>query len=252
MSVTLLYAWLMVGLRGLGIVLLFPTLGAQQLPVIVRIAFSFTLATILYGIVPHAPLMPRSLLQLFIAAGGELLLGIAMGYVGRLVFATVEMAGRIINGEIGLGGIPGIDSPRPSTEPLAALLSMFTALLFFLSGTHLGCLAAFARSFDFAPAGMPAFGPVSGESLIHATGHVIELGFRIAAPFIAMNFLVNLAFSVLSRAVPKMNVFVMSMAFRVVIGLSLLSGAGMLLARYLWADFHLLPGRMLELLPMGG
>ncbi len=250
MPLDLLYSWLMVGLRGLGIVLLFPTLGAQQLPLIIRISFSFTLATLLYSIVPHAPSFPPTLLQLVIAAGGELLLGFAMGFVGRLVFATVEVAGRIINGEIGLGGIPGIDTPRPSQEPLAALLSMFTALLFFLSGTHLGCLAAFVKSFDYAAAGLPAFGPVSGESLIAATGHVIELGFRISAPFIAMNFLVNLAFSVLSRAVPKMNVFVMSMALRVVIGLSLLSSAGMLLARYLWQDFHLLPGRMLELLPL--
>lgn len=242
----------MVGMRGIGVVLLFPTLGAQQLPVIIRISISFTLATILYGIVPHATVLPQSLIMIVVAAGGELLLGFSMGFVGRLIFATVEMAGRIINGEIGLGGIPGIDTPRPSQEPLAALLTMFTALLFFLSGTHLGCLAAFARSFDFAPAGLPAFGPVSGEHLIAATAHVIELGFRISAPFIAMNFLINLAFSVLSRAVPKMNVFIMSMALRVVIGLSLLGSAGALLARYLWADFHMLPGRMLELLPLKG
>lgn len=252
MTLILLYTWLMVGLRGLGVVLLFPTLGAQQLPVIVRVALSFMLATLLYQIVPHAAVFPASALQLAIAAGGELILGIAMGFIGRLVFSTVEMAGRIINQEIGLGGVPGIDTPRPSMEPLAALLGMFAALLFFLSGTHLGCLAAFSRSFDFAPAGMPAFGQISGESLIVATAHVIELGFRIAAPFIAMNFLVNLSFSVLSRAVPKMNVFVMSMTLRLVIGLSLLSSAGMLLARYLWAEYHLLPGRMLEILPLRG
>lgn len=49
-----------------------------------------------------------------------------------------------------------------------------------------------------------------------------------------------------------MNVFIMSMALRVVIGLSLLGSAKALLARYLWADFHMLPGRMLELLPLKG
>lgn len=252
MSLLLMYTWMMVGLRGLGVVLLFPTLGAQQLPVIVRVAFSFTLATMLYAIVPHVGQIPGSLLQLVLAAGGELLLGIAMGYVGRLVFATVEMAGRVINQEIGLGGIPGIETPKPSQEPLAALLAMFAGMLFFLSGAHMGCLAAFSRSFYFAPAGAPAFGQISGDSLILATAHVLELGFRIAAPFIAMNFLINLTFAVLGRAVPKMNVFILSMSLRILVGLSLLASAGMLLARYLWVDFNLLPGRMLDLLPIKG
>jgi flagellar biosynthetic protein FliR len=178
------------------------------------------------------------------------MLGFAMGFVGRLSFATVEMAGRIITQEIGLGGIPGVDTPRPSQEPLAALLSIFAGLLFFQSGTHLGCLAAFARSFDFAPAGLPAFGTVSAESLIAATGSVIELGFRIAAPFIAMNFLTNLAFSVLGRAVPRMNVFITSFSLRSLIGLGLLSSSGMLIARYLWEDFSRLPTRMMDLLPL--
>ena len=149
-----------------------------------------------------------------------------------------------------MGGLPGIDTPRPAQEPLAAMLSMFAALLFFLSGAHHGCLAAFSRSFDLAPAGLATFGNLSAEALIKSTGHVIELGFRIAAPFIALNFLCNLAFSVLSRAVPKMNVFVLSFSLRIGVGLLLLSSSGMLLARYLWEDFNLLPLRMLELLPM--
>lgn len=252
MSAGLLYCWLMIGLRGLGIVLLFPTLGTSRLPAIMRVALSFCLATILYQIVPHVNQLPENIVGMMFASGGELLLGIAMGFVGRLAFATVETAGRIITQEIGLGGIPGIDTPRPADEPLAALLSMFAGLLFFLSGAHLGCLAAFAKSFDFAPAGAPAFGSVSTETIILATSHVIELGFRIAAPFIAMNFLINLGFSVLGRAVPRMNVFVTSFAVRIIVGLSLLASSGMLLARYLWMEFNGLPLRMLDLLPLKG
>lgn len=250
MSLVLLYSWLMVGFRGLGIVLLIPTLGVQQLPAVIRVALTMTLATLLYAIVPHAGSLPSSVFGMVVAGGGEIVLGMAMGFVGRLSFATVEMAGRIISQNIGLGGIPGVDTPRPSEEPLAAFLSMFAGLLFFLSGAHLTCLAAFARSFDYAPAGLPMFGPDSTERMINATGHVIELGFRIAAPFIALDFLINLAFSVLGRAVPKTNVFILSYSLRTLVGLGLLSTAGMLIARYLMQEFGVLPLRMLELLPL--
>jgi flagellar biosynthesis protein FliR len=250
MPLALLYCWLMIGMRGLGVVLLFPTLGGQQLPVILRVALALAMATLLYGLVPHVTVMPLDMLSLVTAAGSELLLGLAMGFVGRLSFAAVELGGRLINQEIGLGGVPGVDTPHPGQEPLASVLTMFAAVLFFLSGAHLGALAAFARSFDFAAAGHAGFGPASLEALIAGTSHVIELGFRIAAPFLALNFLVNLAFSVLGRAVPRMNVFVISFSLHSLVGFALLGTAGTLIARYVWIEFDLLPGRILELLPL--
>jgi len=246
MPTDLLFAWLMILFRALGLILLFPTLGARPIPVMLRVGASAMLATLLYGLVPHGSHWDN-LGTIIVSSLGEMVLGLIMGFVGRFVFAAVDMAGRMITQEIGLIAAPGIDTPSPSTEPLAAFLSMFAGVLFFLLGGHLGALTAFVRSFEFAPAGEPAFSRMSVEYLIIGTGRVIELGFRISAPFIAMNFLVTLGLSVLGRAVPKMSVFVLSSPINALAGLFFLGGAGALLARYLMPEFNALPFRLLEL-----
>jgi flagellar biosynthetic protein FliR len=250
MPVDLLFAWLMVMLRATALATVLPTLGAKPLPVMLKVGFAMCMATLLYGIVPHASLAGVGWGRLAIAAGGEVLIGLAMGFIGRLIFAAIEMAGRIIVTEIGLVAGPGFDVPAPDTEPLPSYLSMFAGVLFFVFGGHLSVLRAFARSFDFAAAGTPGLAADSVETIVRMTSNSVELGVRIAAPFLALNFLVTLAFSILGRAVPRMNIFVLSFPVRVILGLMMFAGSGALFARYLFGEFDALPWRMLQLLPV--
>ncbi len=249
MSSAYLLTWLMIVLRTTGVVVQLPVFAGRPIPVMMRLGLAVGLATILAGVVPQA-VLPETGWELFVLAGGEVLLGLALGFMTRMVFAAVEMAGRLIASEIGLTAAPGMGVPEPANEPLAALLSSLAVLLFFISGAHLFLLDALARSFHLVHAGAPAIDGAAGEALIRATGHVIELGLRIAAPFVAMNFLVMLAFSALTRAVPKINVFILSYSARVFAGIALLSGAGALIARYLYVEFGDMPATMLQILPV--
>jgi flagellar biosynthetic protein FliR len=249
MPLDFLLTWMFVFLRALGVILQLPVVAGRPLPVPVRVGLCLCLANLMMGIVP--PASPAlQLWPLLGAVAGELIVGLALGFVVRFAFAAVEMAGRIMASEIGLTATPGMGVPEPATEPLAALVSTLAVILFFLFGAHHGVLTAFALSFKHAAAGRALFDVEAGESLIRDTAGLIELGLRIAAPFIAMNFLVTLAFAVLARAVPKTNVFIVSLPARSLLGIGLLAAAGSLIARYLFVEFGETPIRMLQLLPV--
>lgn len=248
MSVAFLVTWMMVFLRSIGVVLQLPIIAGRPIPIPVRMGLCVCLANIVVGIVP-ASTVPLQILPLLSAATGEVVVGLALGFVVRFAFAAVEMAARILSSEIGLTASPGMGVPEPANEPLAAIIGTFAVILFFLCGAHHGVLTAFVRSFQHAAAGRAVLDVSAGLSLIKGTASIIELGLRIAAPFIAMNFLVTLAFAVLSRAVPKTNVFIVSLPARSLLGIGLLGAAGSLIARYLFVEFGEMPLRMLQLLP---
>jgi flagellar biosynthetic protein FliR len=248
MPVELLLAWLMISLRATGFLLLLPGLTGLAMPIPVRMAMALAVATLLFGLVPHAPVVPATTLDLIWTGAGEVGLGLLLGFVGRMAFFAIEFAGRIITQEIGMLPAPGIDQGAPS-EPLPGFLHRFAVVLYFAVGGHLLALAAFARSFRFAPAGLPDVVFGADETLIVATGRVISAGVQLAAPFIALNFILTLAFGLLGRTVSKINVFVLSFPARSLGGLLLMTGAGVLFARFLIGSFERLPEQILELAP---
>jgi flagellar biosynthetic protein FliR len=248
MTVDTLLTWLLVFLRAVGVMFLLPVMSGRPPPIMLRVGMAVCLATLLSGMVPPAHLT-YDLPTLVFAAAGEVGLGLVLGFVAQMTFAAVELAGRIMSSEVGLSAGHGLNAPDLASEPLAAFLSAFAVVLFFLVGAHLSVITAFARSFQLAPPGHPVLSKAAPEAFIYATSRVIELGVQISAPFLALNFLVTLAFSVLGRAVPRVSVFVLSAPVRGLVGLGLLSGAGALVARYVMGEYSFLPLRLLQLLP---
>ena len=242
-----LIAWALIGLRSLGVIAALPTPGGGTLPVRIRVALSMMLAFLLVGVVPlPVALRDADGIRLAMAAVSEVLLGFAMGLVVRAALSITALGGRLIANEIGLNSPPGFDVPVPAQEPLPALITAFAGVLFFGMGVHHDILAAFARSFEFSPLGTYTVTAVALERLIKVTADILAVGLRIAAPFIALSFIINLAFSILGKAVPRMNVFITSISVRLWGGLLLLSGFGALLLRNLDPLWQALPWDMLE------
>lgn len=245
-----IFIWMMAFVRTGGLFAMLPVFSGRGMPVQVRVALAAALAWIVAITLRTEPVLPSDLGGLVLSLAHELIIGLIMGLGTRLVFFAIEVAGALISTEMGLSMNSQID-PISQNSPTSIGLAMFYlgALIFLLSGTHHYVLAAFVRSFELSPPGLLSWKASAGEVFVRATGNIFLVAVQIAAPIMAVNFVVTLTFAILGKAAPTMNVFAESFAARILIGMTVLGLTMGLTAQLVLGELRHVPELMLRLIP---
>ena len=243
-----MFAWMLALFRATALMLSMPVLSHTGFPRSARVGFAALLAWIVLPEAAHVA-YPTHVLEFMLLVTKEVAIGVLLGFAVRMVFAVLDFAAQVIAVEIGLHPAPEFDSTANiAGNPLGAGLFYLGVVVFF-SGAHYAVLLAFARSFELVPPGLQAPDLNFAAVVVRHSAHIVELGVLMAAPFMAVNFLVNLTFSLLGRVVPRMNVFILSFSARILAGFSLLALSAGLFAHYIIQEFRAVPEVMLRFLP---
>jgi flagellar biosynthetic protein FliR len=246
----LFYEWMMLVVRAGALITLLPAVSSQPVPPQVRIAVAGFLAYAALGFVHFHGAPPADIGALVIVIVHELLIGLLLGFGARLIFYAVEFAGQLISVEMGMTMSAHMDPiTRNNTSPVGTLLFYLSVLLFFISDCHHMVIAAFLRSFDIAPLGVPAFTRNVAEYFVIQTGNIFLIALQMAAPLMAVNFTVTFTFAILGRAASGVNVFTESFAVRILAGLALLGLTLGLTAQIVLSHLRDSPELMLRLIP---
>lgn len=242
-------AWLFAMFRASALMLVIPVFSLTAFPRLARIGLAALLAWIVAPLALPALAYPQSQFALVLMITKEIAIGVLMGLAVRMVFATLDCAAQIIVVEIGMQPSPDFD-PSASTggNPLGTGMFYLGVVVFF-SGAQYAIILALARSFELVPPGLESVSMNFLPIVVSQSARILELGVLIAAPFMAVNFLINFAFSILGRVVPRMNVFILSFSVRLLAGLALLAMAAGLFAHYIIQEFAHVPETMLRFLP---
>jgi flagellar biosynthetic protein FliR len=243
-----IYPGLLIFLRATGMFLIMPVFSGAMIPATVRIAISAILAYLLAPIFGNFGGVPGHWFIVVMQVIHEVLTGLLMGFAVRFLLYALEMAGEIIAVQIGLSLSSNIDpvTRNQATPPNTMLLSLGT-ILFLVTGAYQFCLVAFARSFEIFPPSA-IFEPQSINTVIASSGRIFLLAVQISAPLLAISFLVNMSFSVLGRAAPSLNVFMLSFPVQILAGLTVFSMTLGLTIQYILRDIQYLPESMLRFL----
>lgn len=250
MNAVFIYVWMMAFARAGGLLALCPVFSGQNVPMQIRIAIAGMLAWFATGFVHGTVSVPVDLVSLVVTTAHELGIGLLMGFGMRIVFYAIDFAGQVMSTEIGLTMSSDIDPiSHTSSSAVGIALSYFGALLFLLSGCHHAMFAAFIRSFELAPMGVMQFNSNVAELFVTSTGKIFLIAVQMAAPLIAVNFVVNFTFAILARATPGIQSYSESFVVRIVAGLTLFGMTVGLTAQIVLNYLRGSPELVLRLLP---
>jgi flagellar biosynthetic protein FliR len=207
--------------RILGLIAAAPVFGNTGIPVSVKVSLGVLLATIMTPAIPPLPAAdPMSMVGLLILVQ-EMLIGLAMGFSMRIVFAAIEMAGEISSLTMGLGFASFFD---PVSKGRSSAVSQFLALIatmaFIAVNAHLALLEALAESFITLPIAATPIAARSAYDMVTWGGHIFAAGLQLSLPIVAALLITNVALGILTRAAPQLNIF--GIGFPVSLGVGLL------------------------------
>lgn len=210
--------------RIFGLIAAAPVFNNAALPVRVRLVVGLAITFAVAPALPaFPPVAPASWAGLAILAQ-QSLIGIALGFTMRLVFAGIDLAGELIGLQMGLGFAVFYDPQNATQLPIVAELLGLLALLIYLAlNGHLMMLALLAESFTVLPVGATLFQAAGWETLLRWGANIFSIGVLLALPLISALLIANIALGVLTKVAPTLNLFAVGFPVTLMAGFVMLA-----------------------------
>ncbi len=205
-----------------------PVFGNRSVPAQVRLAFALMLTLIMLPIATTGKFavtqLPSSWLVFLGLVAQEVLIGAIVGFSVMLIFTALQSAGHIVGLQIGFSLANVIN---PLTADHASLIDQFYTLLamlvFLAINGHHALLLAAQQTFDLVPLGSQNVGLPAGPLLMAWGTQLFVVALRISMPLMAALLLADLALAIVARGVPQLNVFVVGMPAKLIVGFAMLA-----------------------------
>ncbi|MBR3051636.1 MAG: flagellar biosynthetic protein FliR [Selenomonadaceae bacterium] len=218
--------FLLVLTRTSGIFFISPFFGSLNVSAKIRAVAAFLLATVLFPIVVKMYVVeaPANVLMFALTVVKELFVGWLIGLVGYITLAAVNMAGKIMDMQVGFAVVQMMD---PTTQQQSGMIGTFlynlTIIYFIVTNGHHVILSALAESFRIIPLNAMLWNQSLSELMIDLTAGIFMNGMKIAMPVTFAILLTNVGMGILARTMPQMNIFVVGIPLQLTIGTSMLS-----------------------------
>ncbi|PID81076.1 flagellar biosynthetic protein FliR [bacterium DOLZORAL124_64_63] len=207
--------------RMAGVITALPPMDMRGVPAMAKVGLTMGLTLMVYPLLSGNPPPPASGtvalgLMVLIEAG----LGLFYGLFIRLLFAGVQLAGQLAGFQMGFAIVNVMDPVSSSQMSITGqILNIFSLLAFVMLDMHHAVIRVVVLGFSIAPPGTWSPGPGAAALMNAAGAEMFTTALKIGAPVIAALLLTSVAFGLMARTVPQMNIFFVAMPMKILVGL---------------------------------
>lgn len=207
------------------VVMLLPAFSEDSVPSHVRLLMALAFSLGLYGL-----LSPKVAPGVTLGAGlpmiviAEMLVGIAMGMIVRMLFSAMAIAGAVVSAQVGLSSALVVDPAMGGQSPLLSrLLGLAAVIVCMAAGVHHLWIGSIVHSYALFPVG--GLPPAQDFAMlaIRVLGEATSLGISLSAPLILYGAIFNLGLGLAARVAPAIQVFFITQPLNLLLGLALLA-----------------------------
>lgn len=219
-----LYKFLLIFLRVGSAIMLMPGFNAgyvnTQLRLSIAIAVSIILMPFLNDKLPPIPQDFATIIQMLLF---EITYGIFIGIFMQILMAAINLTGNIIGQAIGFSNAQMFD---PAFQQQSIIVDTFLTLvaltLIFITDLHHLMLNAVIDSYELLPTNSTFPTADMAESISKTLTQSFVIGFKLGSPFIAFTIIFYSGMGLLSRLMPQLNIFFLSMPLQIYLGVGLI------------------------------
>jgi flagellar biosynthetic protein FliR len=203
-----------------GFFLIAPVFGTQLVPPRIRIGLALLVTLLIAPLLPAVPpLDPLSPAAMLLVAQ-QVLIGLGMGFVMQLFFQVFVFGAQMIAMQMALGLASMVDPANGiSVTVLAQYFLLLLTLVFVATNGHIVMFEVMLESFRYLPVGADWDASAAGMDVARGASWMFLSGLLLALPAVTALLVVNLAFGVMTRAAPQLNVFSLGFPVSLVFGL---------------------------------
>ncbi len=216
-----LWSLILISVRISGMVLIAPFFAAAAISTPIRVALAISMSFILTSVIsiPEVDIFSGSAALLLLREG---IIGLMIGLIYQLAFASVAMAGEQIAFSMGLGFASMIDPQTGAQSPvITQFLSILLILVFLSIEGHHVLLQQLVASYKALPIEL-RFDSKVYLDIVRSAGLVFSVAILFAMPIIVALLCTNLLLGLLTRVAPQMNIFSVGFPITILVGLALL------------------------------
>lgn len=200
-------------------VMIMPIVGSALVPAHIKIILSMIISIFVFSIIPIQP-PETSILFLVIELAKELFIGLVLGLVVQVAFQVFILAGQLISMQSGLGFASIIDPQTGNDTPFLSQLYLYlVSIIFFLFDGHLALISFLVESFRDVDFYMTLMTNLSLDVILIFTAKIFSQSVLIVLPAILALLIANIAFALLAKIAPQLNMVAVGFPITLAIGL---------------------------------